>query len=307
MTYRDLGYDGFLTKSIGMSTSYSSVDTMGMFPRSSFSSAAISTPLNATTDIVFSSTDNDTASWTAGNLLFSNGQNSGTISAGSTGNITDTTYVYFDREILGELQITTSADKVVGVSKLLVAIVEEGESGKDCQITPFIGAGLHVTNLTANQISANAVFTKFLGVGAMGFVSTLVWTATDYNTASWASGSIKFANGTIYSISAGNTGNIAAKTYVYLDTDTSATVLQTTTTYSSAIGDNKTLIAVVELGTSGAGCIISVMNAEGTTIDGDRVVTGKILSADGKTYFDLDNNKLLISDASNPRCVLQSS
>ncbi|MCR4330020.1 MAG: hypothetical protein NUV65_05770 [Candidatus Roizmanbacteria bacterium] len=303
-TYKDLGYNGFLSKSITSRISYSSVDAKNMFPRSSFSSAAISTPLNATTNIVFSSTDNNTAAWTAGAITFSNGQTSGTLGAGSTGNIAATTYVYYDREILGELQMTTTASNATGLSKFLVAVIEIGETGKDCQITPFIGAGLHVTNITAEQVSADAVFTAFLGVGALSFVSTLVWTATDYNTATWATGSIKFADGTIYSITGSNTGNIVAKTYVYLDTDVSITALQATTTYSTAIGGNKTLIAVVELGVSGAGCIISVMHAEGTTIDGDRIVTGKIESADGKTYFDLDNNYIIMNDGTSNRVVI---
>lgn len=304
MNYLDLGYDGFLAKPIARSSTYSSVDVKNLFPKGSLSSSSISTPLNATTDIVFSATDSDTASWTSGTITFSNGSTSGTLSAGSTGNITATTYVYFDREQLGDLQITTTPSEATGVQKFLVAIVEEGESGKDCQITPFIGAGLHVTNITAEQVDADAVFTEFLGVGAMSFVSTLTWTATDYNTATWASGSIKFADGTIYSITGSNTGNISSTTYVYLDPDTSTTALQTSTTYSDAISDNKTLLATVDVGASGAGCIIRVHNAKGTTIDGDTIVTGKVESADGKTYFDLDNNYIVMNDGSNNRVVI---
>jgi len=111
--------------------------------------------MNATTDIVFSSTDNDTAAWAEGTIYFANGTNSGVIVAGNTGNISATTYVYFDRNILGSLQTTTTVQNATGASKLLIAIVESGAAGKDCKITPIIAAGLTITNLTAASISGN--------------------------------------------------------------------------------------------------------------------------------------------------------
>lgn len=70
----------------------------------------------------------------------------------------------------------------------------------------------------------------------------LVFSVTDADTIAWASGTINLSNGRSFSIDAGNTGNMAALTYIYLDPGTSSTVLQTTTTYSTAIGANKLLI-----------------------------------------------------------------
>jgi len=139
---------------------------------------------------------------------------------------------------------------------------------------------------------------------AQNFVSALGWTATDLNTATWAAGSIKTTDGTVYSVAAGNTGNIAATTYVYLDSDVSSTVLQKTTTATTAIGSNKFLVAIVQIGATGAKCIIDVIGSNGTTIDGDKIVTGKIQSSDGKTYFDLDGDKIIMNDGSNDRLLI---
>lgn len=106
------------------------------------------------------------------------------------------------------------------------------------------------------------------------YVSTLVFSATDANTAAWSTGYIKFSNGDVKTISAGNTGNIVATTYVYYDDDVSQTVLQTTTTYSSAIGEKKLLLAIVEIGVTQ--CAITTSPILGTVISGANIATGTI-------------------------------
>src|SRR3990167_8339014 len=74
----------------------------------------------------------------------------------------------------------------------------------------------------------------------------LVFSVTDADTIAWATGTIVLSNGRTFTIDAGNTGNMAALTYIYLDTAVSSTVLQTTTTYSTAMGANKALIGVAQ-------------------------------------------------------------
>lgn len=78
------------------------------------------------------------------------------------------------------------------------------------------------------------------------------FSATDADTVAWTSGTLTFLNGDAYSISAGNTANMAAKTYIYFDKATSTTALQTTTTAATAVGANKVLIAVAENSTTEA-------------------------------------------------------
>ena len=74
----------------------------------------------------------------------------------------------------------------------------------------------------------------------------LVFSVTDADTIAWAAGTIVFSNGRTFTISGGNTGNMAALTYIYLDTAISLTALQTTTTYSTAMGANKSLIGMAQ-------------------------------------------------------------
>jgi len=156
MNYLDMGFNSFLQR-IGLRPreQMSSLDARQNNPSGSISAQSIIPPMNATTDITFSSTDNDTAEWTSGTIYFANGTNSGTMDAGNTGDIAATTYVYYDREELGALQTTTDVEKASGISKMLIAIVESGAAGKDCKITPTIAAGLTVTNITASSLNVD--------------------------------------------------------------------------------------------------------------------------------------------------------
>lgn len=150
----------------------------------------------------------------------------------------------------------------------------------------------------ATEIRDNTIFAKKIVIGQQTWTHNLVWSATDYNTAAWTSGTIYFSDGTSYSIDSGNTGNISATTYIYFD---KTSTLKTSTTYSDAVGNEKILLAIVYAGETTGYAIIQVFGAIGTTIDGDKIITGKIQSSDGKTYWDLDLNKFVMSDASNPR------
>jgi len=155
--WRSLGFDSFMTRTIPSSNSLSSLEARNLIPIGGISPSMLTSPLNASTDIVFSSTDADTAAWASGTIYFADGTNSGTMDAGNTGNISATTYVYYDKEILGVLQSTTTVANATKYNRLLLAIVEEGASGKDCKITPTIAAGLNVSGITAAQITANTI------------------------------------------------------------------------------------------------------------------------------------------------------
>ena len=80
-----------------------------------------------------------------------------------------------------------------------------------------------------------------------GWSHDITFSSSDYNTVAWnGTKQIKLTNGDTFTIAAGNTGNMTATTYIYLDKGTSSTVLQTTTTASTAIGSGKILIAVAK-------------------------------------------------------------
>jgi len=78
----------------------------------------------------------------------------------------------------------------------------------------------------------------------LNWQSTMVFSATDHNTVAWGAGTVTFANKSAYAIGAGNTGNMTTTTYIYLSLHTSKNTLQTSTTASDAVGQNKILIGV---------------------------------------------------------------
>lgn len=170
---------------------------------------------------------------------------------------------------------------------------------------PALRNGIAAALITGVEIANHTIFAKQLVVGEQSWIHNITWTATDYNTATWSSGTLTLADGKSYSISGSNTGNISSTTYVYFDAATSQTSLQMTTTYSTALGENKILLAIVEVaGDTAAKCVITAFNSLGTTIDGDKIVTGKIQSTDGKTYFDLDGKKIVVNDGTNDRILI---
>jgi hypothetical protein len=82
-------------------------------------------------------------------------------------------------------------------------------------------------------------------ISAQGWTNTCVFSATDYRIVAWATGVITTAAGTSYNITGANTGNMSASTsyYIYLDIAVSSTLLQVTTTATTAIGSGKILVA----------------------------------------------------------------
>jgi len=106
--------------------------------------------------------------------------------------------------------------------------------------------------LTALQISTGTITAGLLTTGGQAFSHNMVFTSTDADTVSWTAGTLKTADGTSYSIDAGNTGNMAARTYIYLDKSVSVTVLQVSTSYDAPLGDSRIPIATAQNGTGNA-------------------------------------------------------
>ncbi len=216
-----------------------------------------------------------------GNVEFSNGVFRGTITA-SSGTIgswnINATSIYTGTE--DHSGYTTNAGDVTLYS-----------DGTDASIHTFNWyidtAGVFHTrsgDITGNSISGipNDSSTD---ISLLGWQQNMTFSATDLDTVAWTSGTITLSNGRTFSISAGNTGNMAAVTYIYLDTGTSSTVLQTTTTAATAVGANKILVATAQNSATGINAIFSVItgNTLGglpVAINGSHVST---LSISGKT------------------------
>ena len=224
---------------------------------------------NISHNLVFSSTDEDTVAWASGTITLSDGT-AYSISGGNTGTMAARTYIYLDPSTSSTvLQTTTTAATASADGKYLIATaINVADTDKLATFTVFSGAGgvggLLITSadqiaaltitaavianltITAAQIANATITSGKTKIGLHSVSHNLVFSSTDFNTVAWASGTIVNSAGTSYSITGANTGNMTDITYIYLDTDVSTTLLQTTTTYSTAVGDNKILIAVAE-------------------------------------------------------------
>jgi len=115
-------------------------------------------------------------------------------------------------------------------------------------------------------------------IAHQGWDQTCVFTATDADTVSWGAGSFITSDGTTYAISAGNTGNMAAKTYIYFST-ASPTVYLTTTTASTAVGDGKVMIAIAQNHATKTEATYVVMNDGSMHIDANDIVANSITAS----------------------------
>jgi hypothetical protein len=146
---------------------------------------------------------------------------------------------------------------------------------------PAIASGgaaqdINMGNVTINgaQLTPGTVPQTVLDVSNWGWGQTCAFSSTDSDTVSWASGVFTSAGGETYTISAGNTGNMSAKNYIYLDLNISDTTYQKTTTPATAVGIGKVLIAVAQNSTSPV--LATFMLSEATQIVGDNILANTI-------------------------------
>ena len=91
-------------------------------------------------------------------------------------------------------------------------------------------------------IVTGAVHADRIRAGMRGWFTNCVFSAGSFQQVNWGAGTLKYRDGTSYSIDAGNTGAMAASTdyYIYFDPAVSTTVLQVSTTYDDAISTEDT-------------------------------------------------------------------
>lgn len=151
-------------------------------------------------------------------------------------------------------------------------------NSSEAEPTPVASGGAAQDINTGNvqvegtQLVPGSIPPATLDVSNWGWGQTCAFSSTDADTVSWGAGTFTSANGLSYSISAGNTGNMSAKTYIYLDLNVSSTIYQTTTTPATAVGVGKVLIAVAQ----NAAVSATYMLSEATQIVGDNVIANSI-------------------------------
>lgn len=147
--------------------------------------------------------------------------------------------------------------------------------------------GGSISGITLSGLSAGS------DINILGWTSTMTFSATDYRTITWTSGVITLANGTTFSIGTGNTGNMAATTYIYFDKTVSTTALQITTTAADAVGANKILIAVAQNNSDIASkAILQVFGGKG-----GQLITVDQIAANSASVNEFISNTAQIKDA----------
>jgi hypothetical protein len=118
-------------------------------------------------------------------------------------------------------------------------------------------ASITITGGSATNMSiASIPNSTATDISLLDLTHNIVFSVTDKDTVAWTLGTITLSNGRTFSIVAGDTDTrltaaaltspMNARTYIYLDTTLSSTILQATYTVSTAMGANKKLIATAQ-------------------------------------------------------------
>ena len=150
--------------------------------------------------------------------------------------------LFFNRFLYRQSQQTLETqDSVYDASNVIPASVAPVASGGAAQ-------DINTSNVTINgvQLTPGTFPPSLLDVSNFGWGQTCVFTSASATQVNWGAGSFKSANGIVYAISAGNTGAMGAKNYIYLNLNVSSTTYQITTNPALAVGLGKVLIAVAQ-------------------------------------------------------------
>jgi len=125
------------------------------------------------------------------------------------------------------------------------AIVAAGGSA-DYGWGPFcaVSAAVTTAGLLTTDVAPNTLVPANMNISLRGWTLTCVFSALDADTVQWTSGTFTAADGTPYAISAGNTGNMAAVTHIYLDINISTTALQVTANAALSLGIGRVQVGV---------------------------------------------------------------
>jgi len=262
----------------------------------------------------FTSTDADTITWTSVSVRFGNGTTK-TITNGNTGNMAARTYLYVDATAAAPLTLSaTTSIASIGANNALIAVCDPGTdkasvsivagstyiSGDNIITGSIVAANIKAGAITATEISAG-VFTTvnaYADSAASGALSSAqtytdtinsyralgvdgTFTSTDADTITWTSVSVRKANGSNITITNGNTGNMAARTWLYiLYNATSPATMQMQTSIGS-IPANAIIVGVATPATASGQASIVLLPGR-TMITGDQIVTGSIIASNIK-------------------------
>lgn len=135
---------------------------------------------------------------------------------------------------------------------------------------------------------------EWWGTGIAGWSTNVNWSASDYNTVAWWSGSIYLPDWTALTVSSWNTGNMSGTTYIYYDREDNT--VKTTTSASTSVWENKILLCVASPTTSWKDAefqafwtdkqstFITADNIAANTITGNEIAANTITASEIQSY-----------------------
>ena len=109
-----------------------------------------------------------------------------------------------------------------------------------------LGDVLLVEGVAGAYLSDGVITASKLTKNAQSFNTNIQFYASDRDTVQWTFGTLTLADGTTYSIAAGNIGNIGFAVWIYFDPDVSTTLLQTTTVAGDAVTENGIILCYAD-------------------------------------------------------------
>lgn len=144
--------------------------------------------------------------------------------------------------------------------------------------------------------------------GNQGNLQDIQFTAINYQTIQWSSGTITLADGTQYSISANASQALTGSHVIYFDPDVSETVLQISTTFTDGMGARKIPLAYAiknPVSTRGA-TILPVSSGGKIQIDGGTNITENSIITDNIATNAITVNELAANSVNASKIVALS-
>lgn len=193
------------------------------------------------------------------------------------------TWYYDDGAAWQEITLSTDNDVVIG----------ELSRGSTAITSATVWYGAKTNALIPNQDADD------IALQNAGWMFDGEFSSADADTVSWTAGTWTKADGTTYSIDAGNTGNMGGRTWIYFQPSVATNTFQTTVTAADAVGSGKTLVGVAENNANGAWFFI-FSGPGGQKITGDFIVgntiTGNHMVANTLTASEIDTGSINIGD-----------
>ena len=105
-------------------------------------------------------------------------------------------------------------------------------------------------SLNASNLNSGIIPSNVLAKGEQPYNSNVSFSSSSYNSVSWTSGTVNFADGTSLSVNSGSIGALSNVVYyIYFDTSVGST-LQYSTSYGNCVGATRGLLAMVGGGSS---------------------------------------------------------